>query len=473
MGTRTADLEAELLRGGLGKVTAACSISGGLKANSDGVALVLRAVTSLFAPPPSVATHIFEAAVAADSPGSGIAGGSNDPMVETATAALSPGGSEEEEIIAETLSDCGSESSVKSSELAAGGNPNQRLARAEPKAAVVDTVAIATAVGGGPPPTMLGLAVADESLSAQLAGAWAAYPKDLHQSLSDDLFGRLADNMEGAAEPLEAALCYFCALVRDPRLSFNADEFWPGAKKFARDERKLMATPIPIWLPCILEALAAAVRERASQAPGQSSADTRAILKRAIPPTVKGRRAEFADIETAIRSAYPVGASIGRRARLVGATWALRMTLHVAAFVREAGQPEASGDASYADIAALYDVPPATLARCLMLAAEGVPDDPTPASAGVDPTKKYRLSPDEKFMGWAHCMKAINEQHGVAWQGNGLTAVEVEPHCLAYPPNIKVGVVRDTCLVKARPPSATIGSSGRNPRGKRVGFPTS
>ena len=52
------DLDAELLNGGLGKVTSKCSISGRQKANPEGVALVVQVVTSLFAPPPSVATHI-------------------------------------------------------------------------------------------------------------------------------------------------------------------------------------------------------------------------------------------------------------------------------------------------------------------------------------------------------------------------------------------------------------------------------
>ena len=210
-----------------------------------------------------------------------------------------------------------------------------------------------------------------------------------------------------------------------------------------------MAPPIPIWLPVLLQALATAVREQASHAPGQSVADTKGILKAAIPLIVKGRRTEFAAIEMAIRPAYPVGASVGRRARMLGATWTLRMALHIAEFVRHPEVLEAPEGVSYADIAALYDISPATLTRCLVLATDGEEGGPPPAAAVIDPTKRYRLSPDGKFMGWAHPMMAINQQHGVAWQGSGLTAVEVDPSCFAYPMNNVVGVARDTCLVKA------------------------
>ena len=77
MTTRTVDLDVELLSGGLGKVTSKCSISGRPKANPEGVALMLRVVTSLFASPPGVATHLLEPAITVDLTGSGIAGGSD------------------------------------------------------------------------------------------------------------------------------------------------------------------------------------------------------------------------------------------------------------------------------------------------------------------------------------------------------------------------------------------------------------
>ena len=84
-----------------------------------------------------------------------------------------------------------------------------------------------------------------------------------------------------------------------------------------------------------------------------------------------------------------------------------------------------------------------------MLATEGEEAGPPPAAAVTDPTKKYRLSPDDKFMGWAHPKQAVNQQNGVAWKGSGLTAVEVDASCFAYVLNNVAGVVRDTCLVKA------------------------
>ena len=152
----------------------------------------------------------------------------------------------------------------------------------------------------------------DEGLSGGLAAAWAAYPRDLHQTLADDLYERLLDNMAGADEQMEAALGFLCALLRDSGRSFDAAEFWPNSLRFAREERKHMAGLLPVWLPLLLESLAAAVRDRANQAPGQSTADTSKILRAAVPPGVKGRRQEFVAIEAAIRPAYPAGASIGR-----------------------------------------------------------------------------------------------------------------------------------------------------------------
>ena len=52
-------------------------------------------------------------------------------------------------------------------------------------------------------------------------------------------------------------------------------------------------------------------------------------------------------------------------------------------------------------------------------------------------------------MGWAHIKKAINEQHGVAWMGSGLKAIQVAASCYAYAENLTEGVVRPTCLVNA------------------------
>jgi hypothetical protein len=52
MATGTVDLTAELLSGGLDKLAAKCAITGAPKANTEGVALMLRVVTSLLSPPP-------------------------------------------------------------------------------------------------------------------------------------------------------------------------------------------------------------------------------------------------------------------------------------------------------------------------------------------------------------------------------------------------------------------------------------
>ena len=54
----------------------------------------------------------------------------------------------------------------------------------------------------GAPPTVLGLTLKGEAVSARLAAAWAVYPKDLHQALANDLYGRLDENMAGAEEQL-------------------------------------------------------------------------------------------------------------------------------------------------------------------------------------------------------------------------------------------------------------------------------
>jgi hypothetical protein len=116
------------------------------------------------------------------------------------------------------------------------------------------------------------------------------------------------------------------------------------------------------------------------------------------------------------------------------------MALHIADYVREADQPATPEGASYPDIAAAYGIPPAALTHCLLLAAEGAAGDPPPAAAAVDPFKKNRLSPDLKFMGWAHARKAINEQNGVAWRGVGLKAFQVAPSSWAYPENLDLQV---------------------------------
>ena len=86
MSARTVDLSVELLSGGLGKLAGKCIINGRLQANPEGVALVVQVVTSLFASPPSVATHIVDTEGAAELPDSGIPGGSKYPLVAAPAA---------------------------------------------------------------------------------------------------------------------------------------------------------------------------------------------------------------------------------------------------------------------------------------------------------------------------------------------------------------------------------------------------
>ena len=81
MGDRAVDAAAELLSGGLDKLTGVCAVTGVPKANGDGLALVKQMVTSLFAPPPAVTTHIFTGVVApTELSAPGIPGGSGDPL---------------------------------------------------------------------------------------------------------------------------------------------------------------------------------------------------------------------------------------------------------------------------------------------------------------------------------------------------------------------------------------------------------
>ena len=94
----------------------------------------------------------------------------------------------------------------------------------------------------------------------------------------------------------------------------------------------------------------------------------------------------------------------------------MRLALYVADYVREAEQRATHEGASFADIAVAFDIPPAALTQCLMLTADGAASDPPPTVAAADPTRKYRLSLDPLFMGWAHSRKASNEQAGVAYR---------------------------------------------------------
>ena len=457
MATGTVDITVELLSGGLSKLAAMSAITGTLKANAEGVALVVQVVTSLFSPPPSIATHISLDGVApADLLTSGIQGGSADPSgIDGAASAVSTGGGAEEDSDGGAeLSAAGSESGAADDDMgrayAAPGAVASVASSLPPAPLVGEAVVVETEDGGFS--TLLGRALGDEGIATRLAAAWAAYPRELHQALADDLYTRLDDNMGGASEQLEAAMGFLCVLYREPGRSFDADGFWAAAAKFARAERALSQGALPVWLRPLLTTLVEAVVDRAGQAPGQGVGETRRIVAAAVPPGLKGRRPEFTAIEAVIRSAYPAGATIVHRARMVAATWCARQVEQVAHHVipRAAADPTAREAASYPDVAAAFDLTAGALARCLSLVSEGTEAEIVATVAVVvDPTRAWRLVPDATYMGWGHPMRRANESSGVAWKGANMVAREIASSAYALPEVLDEGTVRSTCNVSA------------------------
>ena len=161
---------------------------------------------------------------------------------------------------------------------------------------------------------------------------WEAFPADLKPGLANDLCARLRDNLTGAGDQVEACMGYLWALQRGVAPPYVEDRgvlgecagFCPGAA--SADFR----SPEAIWLPNLLAHLAAHVRAKANEAPGQTETETRKILSAAIPAGLKGKRQEFSEMEKRIRVAYPEGATVRARAHLLGATWSLRTLLDVA-----------------------------------------------------------------------------------------------------------------------------------------------
>ena len=305
----------EVLSAGLARLTSLCTVSGSPKANADGVTLVSAVIASLFAPPPGVATHSVEANRGpADFPDPKGPGGSMDPSRARLVAEAVVVGSEEEASDGAPGDGAGGDRDWMADDGAAG----VAAAGAAPVSGAVLVDAEMSA-----PPTLLGSILGDETASLGLAEAWGVYPPDLRGPFANDLYGRLADNCEGAEDPLEAAMAFLCVLTRDVGVAFDATDFWAAAKRFVREERRRAADGLPVWLPVLLTHLATAVREFADRAPKQSEAVTRKIVSAALPTWAKGRRPEVADVEVAIRSAYPAGASVQVRASLVAATWAL------------------------------------------------------------------------------------------------------------------------------------------------------
>ena len=168
----------------------------------------------------------------------------------------------------------------------------------------------------------------------------------------------------------------------------------------------------------LLAHLATAVREFADRAPEQSAVVTRKIVSAALPTWAKGRRPEVADVEGAIRSAYPAGASVQVRASLVAATWALRTLQKVARHVVERSDEGLAAPpvTAFPGVAAEFGVSVNTLARCLGMVPVGG-DEAAPAVATVtDPTKDHLLAPDPGFRGWAHPSRDEQTKQGVAYE---------------------------------------------------------
>ena len=433
----------EVLGAGLAKLTSLCTVSGTPKANADGVALVGVVIASLFAPPPGVATHSVEAdGGLADFPNPKGPGGSMDPsrarpvaeavVVEPegeASDGASDGGAGEDR---EYMSDDGA------AEAAAAG------AAPVPGAVLVDAEM-------SDAPTLLGSILGDETASLALAEAWGVYPPDLRGPFANDLYGRLADNFDGAEDPLEAAMAFLCVLTRDVGVAFDATDFWAAAKRFVREERKRAADKLPVWLPALLTHLAAAVREFAGRAPKQSEAVTRKIVNAALPAWAKVRRSEVADVEVAIRPAYPTGASVKVRAVLVAATWALWTLQKVArSVVERPGEGLAAPSVTaFPGVAAEFGVSANTLARCLGMVPVGADGVAPTVAAAPDPTKDHLLAPDPAFRGWAHPSRDEHTRRGEAWKGANLVVRQIAAATYAYPFSNKEGTTSETCLVLA------------------------
>ena len=400
----------EVLSGGLARLTSLCTISGSPKANTDGVTLVSAVIASLFAPPPGVATHAVEAdEVLADYPDpNGLGGSSDPPQARVADAVVV----EFEEEVSDEGSGDGS-GDDRDSEMAEVDAAEEATVGAAPGSG-----AVYVAVEVSAPSTLLGSILGDETASLRLAEAWGVYPQDLREPFANDLYGRLADNCEGAKDPMEAAMAFLCVLTRDVGTAFDTTDFWATAKRLVREERRLAADGLPVWLLILLTHLADAVREFANRAPEQSAADTRRIISAATPSWAKGRRQEVADVEGVIRSAYPVGASVRARASLVAATWALWTLQKVARHVVERSDEGlvAPPVTAFPGVAAEFGVSVNTLARCLGMVPVGG-DEAVPTVATVtDPTKDHLLAPDPGFRGWAHPSRDEQTKRWVAWK---------------------------------------------------------
>ena len=224
-------------------------------------------------PPPGVATHIVkDAVVFAELHPSGIPGGSTEVMdVEAVSAGAAAGGGEGEEEESDVEgSEASEDKEVENQGLGPTGSASKMASLAPPAsgpspvpgAGMADMVAAEPASGA--PLTALGLALGDEAVSTRLAASWVVYPTDLHQTLADDLYARLYDDMEGAEERGTAGArngVSLCSLPRCGRV-FQRYGLLGEFGEVCPAERKMASGRLPGWLPPLLEMLATAVRER-------------------------------------------------------------------------------------------------------------------------------------------------------------------------------------------------------------------
>ena len=125
----------------------------------------------------------------AESPASGIPGGSTDPIAGEAVLAVGDAGgagvdSDEDGEVSEVSED----SDVAGGGLALAGPAPEAAAPVAPRpsdAIMAEVVGVEATTDAFSTP--LGRTLKDEDVAARLAAAWAVYPSELHQALADDL----------------------------------------------------------------------------------------------------------------------------------------------------------------------------------------------------------------------------------------------------------------------------------------------
>ena len=161
-------------------------------------------------------------------------------------------------------------------------------------------------------------------------------------------------------------------------------------------------------------------------------------------------------MEEAIRAAYPVGAIIRYRARMVAATWSLRTLLDVANHVagRTAAERAARLSVAFVDVASEFEIPVNTLSRCLGEVSGGEVASAPVVVVAHDLLRDYLLCPDAGFMGWAHPFWAKSDEEGRPWKGGLLVPRQVAASAYAYPssstPNFRFSTIDAVSCLEIR-----------------------